>query len=551
LIPAALPDSEAERLESLASYAVLDTDPELGFDDLTALASEILGMPIALVSLVDAGRQWFKSRHGLDATETPRDVAFCAHAILQAAPFVVPDAHDDIRFHDNPLVTGGPLVRAYAGVPLITPQGHALGTLCVIDHRPRQLSPGQLAILERLGRQVVTQLELRRTRGLAIKASAVKSEFLATMSHEIRTPLNGVLGLTDLLLDTPLSAHQRELATTVRASGDHLLAVLNDVLDFSKLESGKVTIERIAIDVEQLVAQVVALVAPAAHAKGLTLAARCVLGGTAHRVGDPTRLRQGLLNLLGNAIKFTSTGGVTVHVEARDDGPEVRFVVRDTGIGIAAEHLPALFQRFSQADSSMTRRFGGTGLGLAITRRIIELMGGEVGVTSRPGVGSEFWFQLPLARPQPVDPGSIPASADATRASLQGLRVLVADDCAVNRLIATRMLQRLGCAPTVADTGAAAIDAWRAGSCDVILMDCQMPELDGLEATRRIRQSGRANAAIPIIALTASALDADREDCVRAGMTGFVCKPITAGSLEAALRLAAAGGGPARSELGT
>ena len=543
MISAAIPATEAERLEALASYGVLDSEPELGFDDLTALASQILGMPIALVSLVDAGRQWFKSRQGLDAPETPRDLAFCAHAILQAEPFVVADALDDVRFHDNPLVTGGPFVRSYAGVPLITPDGHALGTLCVIDHRPRQLSSAQLTILEMLGRQVVTQLELRRTRGLALRASAAKSEFLATMSHEIRTPLNGVLGLTDLLLDTPLSAPQRELASTVRACGDHLLAVLNDVLDFSKLESGKLTIEHIAVDVAQLLSQVVAVMAPAARAKGLTLEATCALGQASHRVGDPTRIRQGLLNLLGNAIKFTAAGRVTARVEARGSATEVRFTVCDTGIGIAAEHLPALFQRFSQGDSSMTRRYGGTGLGLAITRRIIDLMGGQVGVTSELGVGSEFWFQLPLAHPAPLEREPVVIADDRAASSLQGLRVLVADDSATNRVITTKLLQRLGCCPMLAETGASAIDAWRTGACDIILMDCQMPVMDGLEATRRIRHSGGAHAAIPIIALTASELDADREECLRAGMTGFLSKPINVASLEAALRQAARGRG--------
>ena len=260
MITAPPPPNEKERLRALQSYEILDTEPEAAFDDLTELASQLCGAPVALVSLLDAHRQWFKSHHGLDASETPRDLAFCAHAILKPGPLVVPDALADERFRDNPLVTGEPRVRAYAGVPLVDPDGHALGTLCVIDHAPRTFTPEALEVLQRLGRQVVAQLQLRRALRHARESAETQSRFLANMSHEIRTPLNGVIGLTGLLLDTHLATQQRELVATVRDCGEHLLALVDDILDYSKLEAGKLVLESTAFDLKALAERALAMV---------------------------------------------------------------------------------------------------------------------------------------------------------------------------------------------------------------------------------------------------------------------------------------------------
>lgn len=236
MIVAPLPANEFERQAALESCQVLDTAPEAGFDDLTALAAQICNSPIALISLIDRQRQWFKSHHGLRATETPREVAFCTHALLQTGPLVIPDATLDRRFHDNPLTTGEPHVRFYAGVPLIDRAGHALGTLCVIDHVARILSSQQLDMLVRLGRQAVDQLELRRTRAAACRASQAKSAFLTTMNHELRTQLNGIMGMSQLLSETGLTSEQREMLVMVQRCGQRLLGLVNTIRDFSQAD---------------------------------------------------------------------------------------------------------------------------------------------------------------------------------------------------------------------------------------------------------------------------------------------------------------------------
>jgi signal transduction histidine kinase/ActR/RegA family two-component response regulator len=492
-----------------------------------------------LVSLVDAHRQWFKSHHGIDASETARNIAFCAHVVASRESLVVPDSTQDARFFDNPLVTGAPYVRFYVGTPLIGPNGHTLGTLCGIDQVPRTVTPRQLEALRRLGGQVINLMELRRARDAALKAALAKSEFLATMSHEIRTPLSGVLGMTELLLESPLSAEQRGLAATVKACGEHLLAVVNDVLDFSKLESGKLALECVEFDVAEIVAQCAAICRCDAVKSGIALTTECA-ADLGRRMGDPTRLRQALLNLCTNAVKFTLAGAVGLRVESAAGSTEIAFFVTDSGIGIAADKISGLFERFSQADSSTTRRFGGSGLGLAITRRIVELMGGQIGVASEIGVGSTFSFRVPMPLAAATATVARPDAATTQRlAVLKDLRVLVADDNSVNRLLIRRQLLRFGCQTTIVESGREAIEQWNASPFDVILMDCQMPQMDGYEATRRIRASASPGAQIPIIALTANALESDRDNCLRAGMSDFLTKPVALDRLQDALSRAA------------
>ena len=326
MIPAPLHPRERERLAALRGSRLLDTGPEQSFDDLVAIAASITKCPISLVSLVDHERQWFKARVGLDATETPRDIAFCAHAILGAGDiFEVPDATRDERFHDNPLVTGDPTVRFYAGVPLLMGDSIPLGTLCVIDRVPRHLTDEQRDLLRRLGRQVVSQIYMRE----AVRA---KSDFLATMSHEIRTPMNGIIGMAGLLADTQLDSKQRDYIDTVRECSDGLLLLINDILDFSKIESGHIDLEHAAVDVMQAAEEAISLVAERAQAKQLDLAVRIDPRAPTTVQGDPGRIRQVLVNLLGNAVKFTERGSVTLLVEPEAD--QLHFSVRDTGIGM-------------------------------------------------------------------------------------------------------------------------------------------------------------------------------------------------------------------------
>nr|WP_255635922.1 response regulator [Azospirillum sp. 412522] len=775
-VPAAMPPDEDRRLAVLDSYCILDTPPEAGFDNITRLARHFFGTRIALVSLIDRDRQWFKSRVGLEATETPRDFAFCAHAILDDGALVVPDATKDPRFAGNPLVIGAPDIRFYAGAPLVA-DGQKLGTLCVIDDTPRAgFDAREAETLAQLARLVVDEMTLRREvarreqaeaelrdrsrllnlaeeigqfghwyidfltdtrrwsdevyrilglppqqvvptvelsrscyhpddlprlaglverartagegfsvearivrpdgafrhvfiRGMAecgadgrpvgllgvvqditdakreeaelrlakqtlddaieavpeglayfdaddrlilcneryreahpltaplltpgrpfeeiLRAAIVngefagnpdgpsdeawiqaeliqhrnpgapferelpdgrwivvaenrtgsgslvctrtditerkrfeaelqrqaadmcalaegldaareeadalraraeaatqaKSEFLAAMSHEIRTPMNGIMGMTELLFDTALTAEQHQFAQAIRSSSNALLTIINDILDISKLEAGRVTIETLPFDAADLVEGVVELLTPRAHEKGIEIGFYIDPLLRRTLLGDPTRIRQILINLIGNAVKFTDQGAVAVELEALDSTDAhlaLRITVTDTGIGIPADALPTLFNKFQQVDGSITRKFGGTGLGLAICRQLSELMGGSIAVESRPGVGSRFLVDLPLALSEEGAGGAFPPA----ERPLTGRRVLVADDLAVNRRVLASMLDSLGARPTTVDNGTDALDALRRGvaegrAFDLVLADQTMPGMDG------------------------------------------------------------------------
>ena len=381
----------------------------------------------------------------------------------------------------------------------------------------------------------------------AAAAVQAKATFLANMSHEIRTPMHGVLGTTRLLLQSGITGEPRRLAELVRESGESLLAVLDQVLDFSKLEAGRVDLENEVFDLRELAESIVRLQGAQAFERGIELAAEVGSGVPAMASGDPARLRQVLTNLVGNALKFTPRGG-TVELQLADerngDGlPRVRFSVRDTGIGISPAQIARVFEEFGQADTSTTRRFGGTGLGLTIARQLVQLMAGDIEVRSEPGRGSTFTFAVPLGRPaQDADavPGRTTAAellakepgAGAPRTSgavtSRSCRILLAEDNGVNQLIAVAMLRRRGHLVEVAQNGRQAVEQALMRSFDVILMDVQMPELDGLGATLEIRRRGLT---VPIVALTAHALPDEKARCLAAGMDDVLTKPFTAEAL--------------------
>ena len=390
---------------------------------------------------------------------------------------------------------------------------------------------------------LVTELEalnqqLAAARDEALEASILKTQFLANISHEIRTPMNGLLGMTELVLASPLTTEQRELLKMGHASGQKLQQLLNSILDLSRSETGKLIIESIPFDLRQEIEPVVQIFREQTHRRGVTLELYWDDRLPQRVCGDPMRLRQVFTNLLSNAAKFTEKGSVTVRAllsDATDSTLNVVFQVHDTGIGIPQSVLHRLFLPFTQADGSTTRKYGGSGLGLAISKQLVALMGGSISVESEFGKGSTFAFKVPLRRAEERPVETAASETPQSSPFPEAMRVLVAEDNDVSQLLAKRLLEKLGCIVDTAASGLEAFHSWRQHEYQLILMDCQMPELDGYEATARIRVEENGRRRVPIIALTAHASAADHERCLQAGMDDYIAKPVSLKSLSETL----------------
>jgi len=523
-----IPHNELERLAALKRYNILDTLPDNAFDDATKLVSYICGVPIAHISFIDENRQWFKSEIGIGVSEVPREITFCRYTIMESEIVEIPDTHSNERFKDDPNVTGGLKVRFYAGVPLTTPDGYNIGTICVIDHVAKELDENQRSSLTIIGKHVINQLELitknielAAQKKIADRAVFAKDSFLANMSHEIRTPLNAIIGFTDLLAQTKLDANQRDYIESVQIAEENLLLIVNDILDLSKIESGNLTIETQPFNLKNTLKHLYDLLKIKVQ-KDVEFNLFLDADMPENIIGDQGRLNQILMNLAGNALKFTEDGEVTVSVKKvaeTADNYSLRFSVKDTGIGIQEDKLKTIFERFTQAEESTTRKFGGTGLGLNIVKQLVELQNSTIHVKSKEGRGSEFFFVLTYKKSNEIE------TEDETLSgyNLGKLNILLCEDNILNQKLVKNVIYNFGFELDIAENGEIGIGLLSKNKYDLILMDLQMPVKDGYQTTAYIRNE--MNLSIPIIAMTAHSLVGEQQLCFDVGMDAYVPKP--------------------------
>ncbi|NJW53047.1 ATP-binding protein [Salinimicrobium oceani] len=675
---------EIKRLKTLLSYGILDSEPEEEFQELAQLIAAICEVPVAIISMLDDQRQWYKAKVGMDATELPKNETICQYTLLQNEILEITDALKDERVRENPHVKAENGIRYYAGISLQAPNGHNIGTVCVADIKPRELSASQKSSLKLLSRQVMTLLEARKknrelTKELqyilnekikqaeeklilkeneyqhlleSIKRSnsvvefspegyilstnsifrsftgyseeellgqhhsmlldgdqGVKSDkfwqalqngdykagrfkrirksgqevwmqatynpikspdgsvnkvikiaqditleieaekalqeaklaaeslnrqkdsFIANVSHEIRTPIHAVLGFTELLLEQETEPQKLSYLKSVKTAGDSLLFIINDILDLSKIEAGIIQMHLSNFSVRQVVQNVFSILHLKAKQKQLKLSYEIAPEVPEFLIGDSNRLSQVLLNLLGNALKFTLKGSVDLVISAEeieDATFMVHFEVRDTGMGIPEDKLERIFQRFSQADESISRKYGGTGLGLNISRQLVERQHGTMTVTSTEGKGSKFTFSIPYAAGE-VPEEVLHEETEDKSLDLATGRILLCEDNELNQRLIEAILKEKHYKVDIAGDGIKAIALFKRSEYDLVLMDLQMPRQDGKETTRIIRE--KIKSSVPIVALTANFINIERERCLKEGMNDYLSKPFNKAEL--------------------
>lgn len=537
-----VPVNEKERIKALKDYNILDTLSEEEFDDIAELISFICKVPIAHVSFMDENRQWFKSKVGFEAVEVSRDLTFCQYTIMDDKLLEVPDAQNDENFKDHPNVTDGFKVRFYAGIPITTADGFNIGTICAVDQKPGELNDDQRKALSVLAKHVIALLELRnknaeldRQTKIAEMAVSAKDRFLANMSHEIRTPMNAIIGFTDLLSQTSLNKTQSTYVENVQTAGENLLTIINDILDLSKIESGNLLIEAEPFNLKNTLKHVYDLLkvkVPDNVEFNLFLDANMPETVT----GDKGRINQIMMNLAGNAIKFTKEGEITISVKRiaeTDENYTLKFSIKDTGIGIPKNKLEKIFERFSQAEESTTREYGGTGLGLNIVKQLVELQNGEIHVKSEPGRGSEFYFTISFPKTAETETKT---EAFYYEPPANSINILLCEDNELNQNLAKSVIKSFGYHLDIANNGEEGVEMFKKNKYDLILMDLQMPVMDGYEATKCIRKKHKSQ--IPIIAMTAHSLAGEQQKCYEEGMDAYVPKPFKQAELLSTIKKA-------------
>lgn len=572
---------DAERINKLKKYQVLNNNEEPAFARLTELAKLFFNMPVVAITFMDEETQYLKSVHGLDGIcTTSRKVAICNYTVLSDEVLVLPDLTEDSRFSQNPLVTEAPYLRFYAGAPIIMQEDgktYRLGSLCLMDMQAHHdFTEKDADILAQFAAMAADALKLQDQQRHAKHANEMKSEFLANMSHEIRTPMNGIIGMVEMLAETKLSAEQQEYVDNIKVSNEHLLAIINGILDLSKVESGKMTIDSIPMNISSLCNEVVSLFAVKARQRGLTLDYHYTEALSPYIKGDPVRIKQIMVNLVNNAIKFTREGGrVSIDVKHMENNPcedkygshksicshelqveqashyntddsgsvnhqdmTLCIEVTDTGVGIKPESLEAIFDAYDQANTYTHRLYGGTGLGLSVCKSLVELMGGYIEVDSAVGIGTTFTVLLPLPLIDEAHYENWQDSNDfgMTEPSHELIgHILLVEDDSVNAMIAKKALNNSGHTVTHVTDGQQAIEVFALNpeQYDVILMDHHMPIMDGVQATIKLHELYDPQALPPIIALTANAMDGERKKYLDVGMQDYCTKPFKQEQLNA------------------
>lgn len=541
------PENENSRLRSLRSYGILDADFEQQFEGFVKMAAAVCEVPIAYISLIDGDNIILKAKLGIAETSFKRSESFSELTLSENDIFEVENASKNKLLNKITLPNSLKNILFYAGTPIINKSGYTLGTLCIMDVQERKLSSNAKQVLKLLAEQVMVIFEARKreiqfevekkisrrmehklmlAKVTSDEANRVQEIFFANMSHEIRTPLNGVIGMTNLLSNTSLSAEQRDYVNTIKESSANLLVIINDILDISKIKMGKIVFEDVNFNLDTLVKNSINPLQFIAKEKGVILKASIDNDIPPYLCFDTVRLNQILTNLLSNAIKFTHTGKIDLIINLQEQyatDNTLEFIVKDTGIGIPKDKLNSIFESFTQASDDTTRKYGGTGLGLSIVKQLIELQGGNIKVKSEMGLGTTFTFYLSIKTGINQNKGN---TAIEEKLDLKGIKILVAEDNLVNQKVIQLTLTKWNAGVTIVNDGNEAIEKLNRGLFDIVLMDLQMPILNGFEATKRIRLSTEKQyCAIPIIAMTASALSGEKEKCIANGMNDYVSKP--------------------------